>query len=367
MPSKASRSQRFVEIRIIDATVTTQPLLGRDEVVVVYGKVMPDFFGEEYITIPDYQRMAMDKGEKHQELIAAYAPKGSGVANDPLILLDDDCKVEASGAGIVVIRATVFNMADGHQRLAAARERLKRGQTTHPLLIKFILGVSIAEQRDIFYQTNRHHTPVSTQVHLRNIDDITVIKDLRTMAEETPGFPKLKLDQLDKPGEDITVRMLYEVAALLHGYKPTSPEDILDNLEELTKHIGSVRIVDNTKRFFEELKNFKGTELERFMFRRAFMGGLAALFSAFEDFWDKKDRRRLAIKKGDIQKLQGTEYDTVRDALGKSSARRAVSKGLTERMRAGNRRLTERTPPWKQHVTSPTVKPATRRNVDDKA
>jgi hypothetical protein len=357
-----------IEIRIVDATITTQPLRAR-EVQVVYGKVMPQFLTKKYISIPEYQRMAMLGGDKHQELVDAYAPDGQGVPNDPTVLIEDDFEVIPLGAGEVLIRANVFNLADGHQRFAAARERLARKQTTHPMLIKFILGLTLEEQLTVFTQVNRKDTPVSIHVHLRNIHDITAAVELRKMAANTEGFPRLKLDQLRKPGEEITVRMLYEVAALLHGYRPSKPEDILGALEDLTGHIGVTQIVENVKMFFTVLKacflwsdDKKGDEdeqeerkreehkLARYIYRRDLMGGLAVLFANFEDFWDKRKVAKLFVRATDIKKLKGVSHKSVEQALGASSALRAVNEVFRYRMNGQREKnpLTPRIQPWKR-------------------
>ncbi|HKX72383.1 MAG TPA: hypothetical protein VJM32_00010 [Candidatus Saccharimonadales bacterium] len=356
MPPKARRSTQAVEIRIIDATLTTQLLRGR-EVQVVYGKVMPDFFGEEFIAIPDYQRMAMLDGDKHQELVDAFAPDGMGIPNDPYILVDADFEVVSHGAGEILIRAMLFHLADGHQRFAAARERLERGQSTHPMLIKFMLGLSLEEQLSVFYQINRNHTPVSTHVHLRNIHNISAAVELRKMAANTEGFPRLKLDQLRKGGEEITVRMLYEVAVLLHGYRPSTPEDILDALEDLTGHIGVPQIVENVRTFFTTLKVcFLRTEkgevhkLSGYIYRRDLLGGLAVLFANFEDFWDKRKSVKLRVLATDVKKLKGVSHKSVENALGASSALRAVYEVLryhTNGQREKNP-LTPRIQPWRR-------------------
>lgn len=369
MPAKAKQRKGPIEIRVVEATVTSQPLRGR-EVKVVYGKVMPDFFGEEYVTVPDFQRMEMD-GDKQDELVDAFGPGGKGVPNDTSILVDDDHEVVSLGAGEVLIRAAIFHLVDGHQRFAAARERLARGQSTHPMLIKFILGLTLEEQLSVFSQINRDQTPVSIHVHMRNIHNITVAVELRKMARETPGFPRLKLDQRKHGGEEITVRMLYEVAALLHGYRPGEPDEVLDALEDLTKHIGVSQIIENTKTFFEALKacftgnvyDNKGNDLgphplTRYIYRRHMLGGLALLFAWHKDFWDKRKPTKLFVSKGNIKKLRGVAHRSIELALETASARRAVNERLQYHINGQRDKhpLTPWTPPWRSiELVTPTL------------
>lgn len=362
----------FVEIHLVDATITTQPLRGR-EVTVVYGKVMPNYFGEQFITVPDFQRMPMLSGGKHQGLVDAFAPDGMGVPNDPEILVGEDHEVVTLGAGGVLIRASVFNLADGHQRFVAARGRLDRGQSTHPMLVKFILGLTPAEQLSVFHQINREQTPVSTHVHLRNIHNISAAVELRRLATER-GFPQLKLDQQQHGGEEITVRMWYEVVALLHGYRPSTPEDILNALEDLTKRVGVPQIIENTKVFFKTLKAcFNGNvydkngkdlglhPLSKYVYRRDLMGGLAVLFAQHRDFWDKRKPTKLFISKGNINKLRGVTPRSAERALGTASARRAVYEELRYHINGGREKypLTPWTPPWRG------VEPSITTLVDD--
>lgn len=345
------------KVLIRHAGMGEEQIQGR-EIMVVRGLLVPEFFGA--ITIPPYQRMAMTNGPKHDDLKRAFAPGGIGTPDD--LLFTANGRPVSQGGGIVLLEAPELIALDGHQRYAAAMERLAEGQGSLPFGVKLILDLTLAEQMNVFYQVNRLQTPVATQVHLRNSSDTTAIRALLDMAAETSWFPNVQTDQQRRTGEQITLHMLLEVAIMLHGYKAKSTiEEILDALEELTDAIGAERITANVQKFFETLHRCFGTKVgegkeafftyegdyDRIIYRIDFLRGLAMLFGDFTAFWNTRWPDQLLVRAPEVNKLGGISRRSVEDALGRSGATTASYRNFLHRIEAQREEgLTRRIAPW---------------------
>ncbi|HSX02121.1 MAG TPA: hypothetical protein VLI05_02270 [Candidatus Saccharimonadia bacterium] len=356
--SETKRRSKGHKVLIRNAGMGLECIQGRD-VMVVRGLVVEEFFGA--VTVPPYQRMAMTIGEKHDDLKRAFAPGGIGSPDD--LLFTAEGQPLSQGGGIVLLQTPELIVLDGHQRYSAAMARLAEKQHSLPFGAKIILGLTLAEQMNVFYQVNRLQTPVATQVHLRNSSDTTAIRALLDMAAETPWFPNVQTDQQRKKGEQITLHMLLEVAIMLHGYKTKNTiEEILDALKELTDAIGAESITANVKKFFEALHRCFGTKVgegkeafftyegdyERVIYRIDFLRGLAILFGNFTAFWDTRWPERLLVRAPEINKLRGISSRSVEDALSRSDATAASYRNFKHRIEVqrDDDFLVRRIAPW---------------------
>jgi len=326
------------QVRITEAALGTSRIQGRPARV-IRGTLMPDQF--DALKIPGYQRMAME-GAKHDELVAALGPDGTGVPDDLLMCVRGD-DFHSVGAGEIIIPTVAIYVLDGHQRYYAAMERLRRKQTTDPFGVKIFLGTTIKEEILTFYQVNRLQTPVSIDTLLRNSGGTAAIEELRQMSERTEGFPRVRWDQRKRPGERIKARMLLQVAISLHGYSEKgSMEEIIDALDELSNKIGTERIAENVKIFYSVLDRcFGDTNVSRLMYRADLMTGLALVFGKHSLFWDIKNPLKLMVRAPEVNKLRGlTEREVERDlAIGGTSRmykalRLHIEKGRTEGLQA---------------------------------
>lgn len=331
------------QIRIIHAGIGEAIVQGQ-RVKVVRGTLPPEYVSEdaEAVFIPEYQRVAMVRGAKHTDLKAALAPDGIGVPDD-LLLCSRSERIRPVGAGEVIIETEGLDVIDGHQRIAAARARLMQGQKIQPLGVKILLGTEVSTERGSFYQLNRKHTEVSTDVHLRNSGTTPLIEELWKLAA-TDGFPVVRWDQERVPGEDIRAHMLYEVTIMLHGHAAGKEfEEILEALEAVAKKHGTALVTQNVAAYFTVLRQIFGRRanqageangLWNYMYRIDLMRGLAKLFSRYEIFWDKKNPNKLAVSTKDINKLRGVKLRFVERDLGSSGATNALFDLLYKQVRA---------------------------------
>jgi hypothetical protein len=345
-------------VLIRHAGVGQEEIQGRP-VWVIRGQLAPEYFG--VISVPGYQRMAMTSGEKHEQLMDALKPGGIGVPDDLLLATHGTHRNQSNG--VVSLEVSELIVLDGHQRYAAAKERLERGQQSQSFGVKIIIDLTLAEQMNIFYQINRLQTPVATHLHLRNSSETTTIKALLDMAAETSWFPNVQTDQQRQSGEQITLHMLLEVAVLLHGYNTNMTiEQIQDALKELTDTIGAKRITANVKKFFETVHRCYGTKVGegadayyvyegdyvKIIYRIDFLRGLALLFARWSNFWDKRVPEQLLVPANWITKLRKIRKDTVDDALARSSATKASYRNFMHRIESGydESPLNRRIAPW---------------------
>lgn len=339
-------------VRIIHAGVGEGVVWGR-MAQVVRGTLLPQFMPEAkgVIIIPEYQRMEMTSGDKQADLMAALAPEGIGVPGDLLACMRGE-SFHRVGQSEVVLETDSLYLLDGHQRIAAARARLKAGQKVQPLGIKILLGTAEEEEVKLFEQHNLYQTNVSSDVHLRNSDTNPTIRDLHKFATTTEGFPKVRWDQQKVPGEQLKARMLFETTIVLHGYSPGKPlDEILVALEEVGKKHGTTLVVQNVKAFFEVVEEIFGVRpdderddavrVSKLMYRLPLLCGLAKLFSKYEQFWDKKSPNKLKVSKVDIKKLRGLKAKDLDRELERAGATKAVHELLLRRLKAAREKPLE--------------------------
>jgi hypothetical protein len=303
---------------IADAAPGTTRIRG-ELYTVIRGTIAPGLF--DLIVVPDYQREAM-RHHKHWELIEALSPTdGIGVPDDLLLSVRTET-YRSLGGGRMVIPSTLANVLDGHQRVAAAWARLEQSLPVDPFGVKIILGTTLAVEKEIFRQVNRLQTPVSTDVHISNMDETPAMASLRKMIEDSPSLITVRWGQLAVPGEDIKVRMLYELAVILHGGgRPGTIEQIQDRLERCSDEFGTEQLTANVKAFFETvIRCFRGTDKEQYMFRIDLLRALARLFWEHADFWDSKNSHRLSVRVNDINKLKTMRAKTIANGLDQSTA-----------------------------------------------
>jgi len=311
-------------VKIIEAAPGSARLRGR-QLIVVRGTLVPAEF--DIIVAPPYQRQLMVSTGKQDELVEALSPTdGIGIPDD-LLLCCRTTAYRAIGAGEILIDTDALYILDGLQRYGAAMVRRRQGWPTEPFGVKILLGTDEELEERLFYQVNRLQTKVATDVHLRNAASNAACVALRKMSENTPGFPDVKWDQARGSGEKITAHMLYEIAIMLHGYAQNRPfEGILEALEELTDRIGTDRLVTNVRHFFDYVHRcFDGTDMEPYRWRVDMLRGLARYFSEYENFWSGEN---LMVRKPDVEKLRGTKWDEIIEALRQSNASAAVTRAF---------------------------------------
>lgn len=310
------------ELRVVDAASGEGRMVGR-KLQVIRGRLPVQQI--PFLDIPEYQRLAM-QGEKHKDLIHTLGPDGEGDPGDITVCVETE-HFTAVGIGVIVVRGLSFNIVDGRQRFEASMARIRQGLVTDDLGVKIILGVSYEEQKKIFWQLNRYHTPVSHQKHLSNVSDNSAMAALRRTANNSTVIPRVQWDQ-QRQSSVITARMLYEVALLLHGYNRKSTiEEIMDSLAELTETVGNTVMSENTEYFFGSLlKCFPpNSTLGPKRYNVGLMMGLAMFLGRYENFWAESKRTKLLIRRPDIDRLAKISALSVEQYLGKNGEVRMIA------------------------------------------
>ncbi len=320
------------QIRVRDAAPSKARLQGRI-MPVVRGVLYPTEFTA--LTIPHYQRMEMS-GDKSVELFKTQGPDGDGIPDD-LLLCADGTDFRALAGGELLVSAPALVVLDGHQRVSAALARLKAGLTTDPFGVKILLGPTEEEQLNIFYQVNRYHTPVSTDVLLRNSGNNAAIDALRTLAECTPNIPQIQWDQRKLSGDQMKARSLYDLAIMVHGYaRKTTIEEVMGALQELTADLGTEILCENMKSFFDYVEEHysTGTTAE-FAYRPDFLRALAGLFGQYAEFWNVKSPQKLSVPTAYANKLDKLEPKRIRDFVPRKDAMTRINEEMRYHLSAG--------------------------------
>lgn len=340
-------------IRIVEAAVGTGRIQGRTAAV-MRGKIPSDFFSA--LTIPDYQRQVMED-RKADEIYEALGPEGTGVPDDILVCVRHD-NYDAQGANEFVIPLTGdIVILDGHQRYAAAMERLAQGQKTDDFGIKIFFGTTVEEEILTFYQLNRKQTKVSTQVLLRNFGTNAAIEALIELEASDPSFPRIQWNQRKKAGEVITAHMLYEIAAILHG-RPRGGEieNLLEWLDDVTDLVGTEILVENVRTFFKIVQKCFGegkkehgeivaNDKKKYMYRLPLLLALARVFAWHENFWAARQPYVLKPRAEDVRKLGTLPARTVERDIVRTNATSELIEDIIKYMnsqREGDKKLVHR-------------------------
>lgn len=340
-------------IRIIEAAVGTARIQGRIATV-MRGKIAPEFF--KLLTIPDYQRLEME-GQKADELYEVLGPDGTGVPDDIMVCVRHGEPTAQGGNEFIIPVEGDVVILDGHQRFAAAMQRLNDGLKTDDFGIKIFFDTTEEEETLTFYQLNRKQTKVSTQKLLSNFGTNAAIEALKTLEATDPNFPSIQWDQRKGPGEVVTAHMLYEVAVVLHG-RPRGGEieNLLDWLDDVTDLVGTEILVENVRTFFKIVQKCFGegkkehgeivaNDKKKYMYRLPLIMALARVFAWHDNFWAVRQPYILKPRAEDVRKLGTLPARTVERDIVRTNATSELIEDIIKYMnsqREGDKRLIHR-------------------------
>lgn len=343
--SKIDTEPKLHTIHLVDAVPSWRHAMGR-RVLVLRGTLQSQFL--RAIVWPVYQRLLIESGNKHNELISALDPKDGIGVPDALLLCSRTSEYEQHGTDVSFTTDALYTL-DGLQRTGAAIERLKRGWKTDDFAVDILMGTSLEEEVSVFTQVNLKHTEVSSHNHLRNAGTTAALEALREMAESTADIPLLQWDAVRPEGDSITAHMFYEVAALLHGSQTgLKVPDLINELEMLADDIGTERLTENVRTFFQTLDKLVEPDgensprasrrtrnnVKQYSRRAPWMRGMAMFFGRYANYWTGS---KLTVTAYQIDRIGKTPWDMVSRALEKSNGAKSLCDTLAFSLDSGAR------------------------------
>lgn len=304
--------REIVAVRLQNATLDEKT----EGLIVAHGYL--DLAALLELKVGDYQREILETNKSKKSKIFSAIENGVRL---PDIILGMRGQHFTTRGGTFYLEDDVY-IIDGLQRVS----NLRKFATQYPERVSEIrIGAEVrfntdrSSEKELFTVLNVNRTPMSPNVILRNArEESKGLLTLYGLSNSDPSFTlygKVCWNQKMGRNELLTATNFCKTSIMLHrtmgALAPTNASHIPPILQKLADDQGLQTLRDNTYRFFEVVDEVWGIRGVKFIeltthLRSNFLGTLARLFAAHENFWDEK---RLVVDAKQRQRLKSFPID----------------------------------------------------------